>query len=136
VTGQACSEAGTAATTGETTEATGAMTGETTEATGAMTDKTTEATGAMTDKTGVVAGPGCSGNRKLNDQGGHAAIRASGARAARQRGRSSPDQNARADPNAVFTPLGGDADPAWRCSADTSREERSAAMPRGRSGRE
>jgi hypothetical protein len=135
VTGQACSEAGTGAMTGKTTEATGAMTGKTTEATGAMTGKTTEATGAMTGKTGVIAGPGCSGNRKLNDQGGHAAIRASGARAARQRGRSSPDQNARADLNAVFTPLGGDASPAWRCSG-TSREERSAAVPRGRSGRE
>jgi hypothetical protein len=127
VTGPACSEAGTAAMTGATTEATGAMTGKTTEATGAMTGKTTEATGAMTGKTGVVAGPGCSGNRKLNDQDGHAAVRASGDRAARQRWRSSPDQNAKADLNAVFTPLGGYASPAWRCSAGTRREERSAA---------
>jgi hypothetical protein len=74
--------------TAATTAATGAMTAEMTAATGAMTGKTTAATDAMTGKTGVVAGPGCSGNRKLDDQGGHAAIRASGARAARQRRRS------------------------------------------------
>jgi hypothetical protein len=101
--------------TGKTTAATGAMTGKTTAATGAMTGKTTAATGAMTGKTGVVAGPGCSGNRKLDDQGGRAAVRASGARAARQRWRSSPDQNARADLNAVFTPWG--AMPARRGGA-------------------
>ena len=102
MTGPACSEAATGAMTGAMTAATGAMTGAMTAATGAMTGKTTAATGAMTGKTGVAAGPGCSGNRKLNDQGRHAAIRASGARAARQRGRSSPDPNARADLNAVF----------------------------------
>jgi hypothetical protein len=73
VTGPACSEAGTGARTA-------AMTG----ATGAMTGKTTAATGAMTGKTGVVAGPGCSGNRELDHQGSHAAVRAPGARAARQ----------------------------------------------------
>jgi len=94
VTGPACSEAGTGAMTGATTRATGAMTGATTAATGAMTGATTAATGAttaatgaMTGKTGVVAGPGCSGNRELDDQGGHAAVRASGTRAARQRRR-------------------------------------------------
>jgi hypothetical protein len=74
VTGRACSEA-----------ATGAMTGVMTGATGAMTGKTTAATGAMTGKTGIVAGLGCSGNWELDDQGGHAAVWASGARAARQR---------------------------------------------------
>jgi hypothetical protein len=127
--------------TAATTAATGAMTGKTTEATGAMTGKTTEATGAMTGKTGVVAGPGCSGNRKLNDQGGHAAIRASGARAARQRGRSSPDQNARADLNAVFTPLGGRCQPGvemlgWYQQRGAFRGGRRSAVPRGRSRRE
>jgi hypothetical protein len=80
VTGQACSEAG----TGAMTAATGAMTGKTTAATGAMTGKTTAATGAMTGKTGAVAGLGCSGNREPDDQGGHAAVWAPGARAARQ----------------------------------------------------
>ncbi len=44
--------------------ATGAMTG----ATGVMTGKTTAATGVMTGKTVAVAGPGCSGNRELDDQ--------------------------------------------------------------------
>ena len=128
--------AATGAMTGAMTAATGAMTA----ATGAMTGKTTAATGAMTGKTGVVAGPGCSGNRKLNDQG-HAAVRASGARAARQRWRSSPDQNARADLNAAFTPWG--AMPTRRGGARLvpAKEERSAgrrrpAAPRGRSGRE
>ena len=77
MTGPACSEAATGAMTGKTTGATGAMTGKTTGATGAMTGKTTAATGAMTGKTGVVAGPGCSGNRKLDDQGSRAAVRAS-----------------------------------------------------------
>jgi hypothetical protein len=72
----------TGAMTGKTTAATGAMTGKTTAATGAMTGKTTAATGAMTGKTGVVAGLGCSGNRELDDQGGRAAVLASGARAA------------------------------------------------------
>jgi hypothetical protein len=81
VTGQACSEAGTGARTAAMTGATGAMTGKTTGATGAMTGKTTAATGAMTGKTGVVAGPGCSGNRELDDQGG-------GRRLAGPRGRS------------------------------------------------
>jgi hypothetical protein len=74
------------------TGATGAMTGKTTGATGAMTGKTTGATGAMTGKTtgatGVVAALGCSGNRELDDQVGRAAVRACGARAARQRRRS------------------------------------------------
>jgi hypothetical protein len=74
--------------TGKTTAATAAMTGKTTAATAAMTGKTAAATGAMTGKTGVVAGPGCSGNRELDDQGGCAAVRACGARAARQRRRS------------------------------------------------
>jgi hypothetical protein len=37
-----------------------------TGATGAMTGKTTAATAAMTGKTGVVAAPGCSGNRELD----------------------------------------------------------------------
>ena len=87
MTGPDCSEAGTGAMTGAMTGATGAMTGKTTAATGAMTGKTTAATGAMTGKTGVVAGLGCSGNRELDDQGGHAAVRASGTRAARQRRR-------------------------------------------------
>jgi hypothetical protein len=70
VTGLACSEAGTGARTA-------AMTG----AIGAMTGKTTAATGAMTGKTDVVAVPGCSGNRELDDQGG-------GRRSAGPRGRS------------------------------------------------
>ena len=71
--GRACSaEAATGAMTG----ATGAMTGKTTAATGAMTGKTTAATSAMTV---VVVGPGCSGNRELDDQAGHAAVWASGA---------------------------------------------------------
>jgi hypothetical protein len=48
--------------TGKTTAATGATTG----ATGAMTGKTTAVTGATTGKT-AVAGPGCSGNRELDD---------------------------------------------------------------------
>jgi len=52
--------------TGKTTAATGAMTGKTTAATGAMTGKTTAATG-------VAEGPGCSGNRELDDQGDPAA---------------------------------------------------------------
>jgi hypothetical protein len=56
------------------TAATGAMTGKMTGATGAMTGKMTGATGAMTGKTGVVTGPGYSGNRELDDQGGHAAV--------------------------------------------------------------
>jgi hypothetical protein len=68
--------------TGKTTAATGAMTGKTTAATGATTGKTTAATGATTGKmtaaTGAVAGPGCSGNRELDDQGGHTATWASG----------------------------------------------------------
>jgi hypothetical protein len=59
-----------------------------TGATGTMTGKTTGATGAMTGKTGVVAALGCSGNRELDDQVGRAAVRACGARAARQRRRS------------------------------------------------
>jgi hypothetical protein len=76
VTGRACSaRSATGATTGKTT----AATGKTTAATGATTGKTTAATGATTGKTtvatGVVAGPGCSGNRELDDQGGHAAAR-------------------------------------------------------------
>ena len=70
MTGLACSEA-----------ATGARTAAMTGATGAMTGKTTAATGAMTGKTGVVAGPGCSGNRELDDQVG-------GRRSAGPRGRS------------------------------------------------
>jgi hypothetical protein len=61
----------TTAATGKTTAATGKTTGKTTAATGKTTGKTTAATG----KTGVVAGPGCSGNRELDDQGGHAAAR-------------------------------------------------------------
>ena len=56
-----------------------AATGATTGATGAMTGKTTAATSAMTGKTVVAAGPGCSGNRELDDQAGHAAVWASGA---------------------------------------------------------
>ena len=64
------------------------MTAAMTGATGAMTGKTTAATGAMTGKTDVVAALVCSGNRELDDQGGRAAVRASGARAARQRRRS------------------------------------------------
>ena len=76
MTGRACSaEAATGAMTG----ATGAMTGKTTAATSAMTGKTTAATSAMTGKTVVVVGPGCSGNRELDDQAGHAAVWASGA---------------------------------------------------------
>jgi uncharacterized protein (DUF2252 family) len=71
VTGRACStKFATGAMTSKTIAATGAMTGKTT----AMTGKTTAATGAMTGKTGVVAGPGCSGNREL-DQGDLAAAR-------------------------------------------------------------
>ena len=95
MTGPACSEAGTGAmtgamtaATGAMTAATGAMTGRTTVATGAMTGRTTAATGAMTGKTVAAAVPGCSGNREPDDQGGRAAVRASGARAARQRRRS------------------------------------------------
>ncbi len=73
MTGRACSAGAatgamtgvTGAMTGKTTGATGAMTG----VTGAMTGRTTEATGAMTGKTAVVAVPGCSGNRGLDDQG-------------------------------------------------------------------
>jgi hypothetical protein len=53
-----------------------------------MTGKTTGATGAMTGKTVVVAAPGCSGNRELDDQISCAAVRACDARAARQRRRS------------------------------------------------
>ena len=79
MTGRACwAKFATGATTGKTTGATAAMTGKTTAATGkttAVTGKTTAATGAMTGKTVVVAGPGCSGNRELDDQGGHAAAR-------------------------------------------------------------
>ena len=76
MTGRACSaEAATGAMTG----ATGAMTGRTTGATGAMSGAMTGATGAMTGKTAVVAGPGCSGNRELDDQAGHAVVWASGA---------------------------------------------------------
>ena len=77
MTGPACSEAATGAMTGAMTAATGAMTGKTTAATGAMTGKTTAATGAMTGKTGVVAGPGCSGNREPDDQGGRTGFRCS-----------------------------------------------------------
>jgi hypothetical protein len=69
VTGRACSAEA----------ATGAMTGKTTAATSAMTGKTTAATSAMTGKTVVAVGPGCSGNRELDDQAGHAAVWASGA---------------------------------------------------------
>jgi hypothetical protein len=58
----------TGAMTGKTTGATGAMTGKTTGATGATTGKTTGATSATTGKTVVAAGPGCSGNRELDDQ--------------------------------------------------------------------
>jgi hypothetical protein len=76
VTGRACSaKFVTGATTGKTTAATGATTGKTTAATGKTTGKTTAATGKTTAATGVVAGPGCSGNRELDDQGGHAAER-------------------------------------------------------------
>jgi hypothetical protein len=83
VTGRACSaKFATGATTerttvaiGKTTAATGATTGKTTAATGVAIGKTTAATGKTTGKTGVVAGPGCSGNRELDDQGGHAAER-------------------------------------------------------------
>jgi hypothetical protein len=86
VTGRACSAIfATGAMTGKTTAATGAMTGKTTAATGARTGKTTAATGAMTGKTTAatgattgktaVAGRGCSGNRELDDQGGHAVAR-------------------------------------------------------------
>jgi hypothetical protein len=72
VTGRACSaKFATGATTGKTT----AATGKTTAATGKTTGKTTAATGKTTGKTGVVAGPGCSGNRELDDKGGHAAER-------------------------------------------------------------
>jgi hypothetical protein len=49
--------------------ATGARTGKMTAAIGATTGKMTAATAATTGKTGV-AGPGCSGNCELDDQGG------------------------------------------------------------------
>ena len=63
MTGRACSaEVVTGAMTG--------VTGKTTAATSAMTGKTTAATSAMTGKTVVVGGPGCSGNRELDDQAG------------------------------------------------------------------
>jgi len=76
VTGRACSAE---FAIGVMTGATGTMTGVTTGATGTMTGKTTGATGTMTGKTAVAAGPGCSGNRELDDQAGHAAVWASGA---------------------------------------------------------
>jgi len=46
------------------------MTGTMTAAAAAMTGTTTAAAAAMTGTTGVVAGPGCSGNRELDDQRG------------------------------------------------------------------
>ncbi len=80
MTGRACSAgAATGAMTGETTGATSAMTGKTTGATSGMTGRTTGATSAITGKTVVAVGPGCSGNRELDDQAGHAAVWASGA---------------------------------------------------------
>jgi hypothetical protein len=57
--------------TGKTTAAAAGMTAKMTGAAGVMTG----ATGATTGKTAVVAGPGCSGNCELDDQGGHAAAR-------------------------------------------------------------
>jgi hypothetical protein len=71
VTGPACSEAATGVMTGVMTGATGVMTGVMTGATGG----TTGATGGTTGKTGVVAAPGCSGNREPDDQGGHGTAR-------------------------------------------------------------
>ena len=72
MTGRACwAKFATGATTGKTTVATGEMI----VATAGMTGKTTVATGEMTGKTVVVAGPGCSGDRELDVQGGHAAAR-------------------------------------------------------------
>jgi hypothetical protein len=86
VTGPACSEAATGGATVVMTGATGGatvvMTGATggatvvmTGATGGATVVMTGATVAMTGATGVVAGPGCSGNREPDDQDGHGAAR-------------------------------------------------------------